>query len=188
MKKKEEIIKSQHPISKEDLTERMLDVCLWYQVEETNVWIKTLENYIDLYKDYRDILIQIYDKSLFKTKLKNDIKELDAKINTQYESLKEEVKMIIKLKNLISSKDTKVEILKDDEFSYYDLLTFLKYGITFKKICYHKFEKDIVYIYDNEGNYILENKEDKCCNFCMYLSENASDNTKFEKNITIIEE
>ena len=124
----------------------MLDVCLWYQVEETNVWIKTLESYIDLYKDYRDILMQKYDKSLFKTKLKNDIKKLDAKINTQYESLKDEVKMIIKLKNLISSKDTKVEILKDDEFSYYDLLTFLKYGITFKKICYHKFEKNITII------------------------------------------
>ena len=77
-------------------------------------------------------------------------------------------------------------MFKGKLFSYYDLLTFLKGGITFKKVCYHKFKKDIMYIY-SEGNYIIENKENINNYFSFFLSDNANDDLKFEENITIEE-
>lgn len=73
----------------------------------------------------------------------------------------------------------------NDMVSYYDLLTFLKEGVHFNKVCVHKFGKEIFYIYDS-NNYILENKSLEGLQFSMFLSECENDNTKFIKNIEII--
>ena len=54
-----------------------------------------------------------------------------------------------------------------------------------KKVLYKKFNKEVVYFYDDEENYIIENKNDKDNVFDTYLSECESDNTKFDRNIKI---
>lgn len=56
-----------------------------------------------------------------------------------------------------------------------------------KKVSYKKFNKEVVYFYDDEENYIIENKNDKDNVFDTYLSECESDNTKFDINIKILE-
>ena len=152
---------------------------------------KSKDNFEYIWKgDAKVLLRKLYgvDMELQKNKVKKEIEEIDEKISNQYNKIKEEVGMLNKLKTAIISKENKVELLSDDVFSYYDLLTFLKNGIIFKKVSVHKFGADITYIYDNEGNYVLENKDDESPQFATYLSENSSDNTKFERNITVIEE
>lgn len=56
-----------------------------------------------------------------------------------------------------------------------------------KKVSYKKFNREVIYFYDDEGNYIIENQNDKDNVFDTYLSECKSDNTKFERNIKILE-
>lgn len=56
-----------------------------------------------------------------------------------------------------------------------------------KKVLYKKFDKEVVYFYDDEENYIIENKNDKDNVFDTYLSECESDNTKIDRNIKILE-
>lgn len=68
-----------------------------------------------------------------------------------------------------------------------NLLSFLRFGITFKKVSYQKFDKEEIYYYDNEGNYIIEDLNNKNDVFSVYLSECESDNTKFDRNIKILE-
>ena len=146
---------------------------------------------LEIFKEYRKQLLEQLDDCIFKSqknKVKMEIEEIDEKISNQYTKIKEEVSMLNKLKTAIINGENKVELVSDDIFSYYDLLTFLKNGIIFKKVNVHNFEKDVTYIYDNEGNYVLENKDDESLQFAMYLSENSNDNTKFERNITVIEE
>lgn len=65
-----------------------------------------------------------------------EIEEIDEKISNQYTKIKEEVSMLNKLKTAIINGENKVELVSDDIFSYYDLLTFLKNGIIFKKLMF----------------------------------------------------
>lgn len=92
-----------------------------------------------------------------------------------------------KLKNAIVNNNDNTEVDDDTLLSYYDLLTYLKFDITLKKVSYKKFNKEVVYFYDDEENYIIENKNDKDNVFDTYLSECESDNTKFDRNIKILE-
>lgn len=92
-----------------------------------------------------------------------------------------------KLKNAIVNNNDNTEVDDDTLLSYYDLLTYLKFDITLKKVLYKKFNKEVVYFYDDEENYIIENKNDKDNVFDTYLSECESDNTKFDRNIKILE-
>lgn len=191
MKKKEEMKRDVNKLQDDDLIEKVINLCIWHQIEDSNGWIRILESQLEIFKEYRKQLLEQLDDCIFKSqknKVKKEIEEIDGKILNQYNKIKEEVGMLNKLKTAIISKENKVELLSDDVFSYYDLLTFLKNGIIFKKISVHKFGVDITYIYDNEGNYVLENTDDESPQFATYLSENSSDNTKFERNITVIEE
>lgn len=191
MKKKEEEKKDINEVKDEDLITKVLNLCIFHQIEDSNGWIRILESQLEIFKEYRKQLLEQLDDCIFKSqknKVRMEIEEIDEKISNQYTKIKEEVSMLNKLKTAIINGENKVELVSDDIFSYYDLLTFLKNGIIFKKVNVHNFEKDVTYIYDNEGNYVLENKDDESLQFAMYLSENSNDNTKFERNITVIEE
>lgn len=69
--------------------------------------------------------------------------------------------------------------------SYYNLLSFLECGISFKEVALCKFNKKISYIYDG-NNYILKNKNKVGAQFELFLSDCDSDSSKFIKNIEII--
>ena len=56
-----------------------------------------------------------------------------------------------------------------------------------KKVSYKKFNKEVIYFYDGEENYIIENQNNRDNVFDTYLSECESDNAKFDRNIKILE-
>ena len=86
-----------------------------------------------------------------------------------------------KLKSAIFNNNDITEVDNDTLLSYYDLLIYLKFGINFKKVSYKKFNREVIYFYDDDGTYIIENQNDKNNVFDTYLSEFESDTTKYEK-------
>ena len=116
--------------------------------------------------------------------------EIDKKIYRLYENVGEEITLIERMKDAIAGRkddENKIDDKTNDLISYYDLLSYLKHGIIFKKVSLNEFNKEIFYVYDNEGNYVIEDKTKVGNQFTTYLGEFDSDNNKFKKNIKIIE-
>lgn len=187
-KTKKEI--SKDTLKEETLVKKIIDSFLWYQVEESDNMIKKFGNEIKLYENKKKLILNNCIFSFQREKAYKEMTKIDEKIFELYEKIGEEVRMIEQVKNSIDRGNifNKGSIEKANELlSYYDLLSFLKRGIVFKKVSLNEFDKEIFYIYDNEGNYIIEDKTKIGSQFTAYLGEFASDNNKFKKNIKIME-
>lgn len=187
-KTKKEI--SKDTLKEETLVKKIIDSFLWYQVEESDNMIKKFGNEIKLYENKKKLILNNCIFSFQREKAYKEMTKIDEKIFELYEKIGEEVRMIEQVKNSIDRENifNKGSIEKANELlSYYDLLSFLKRGIVFKKVSLNEFDKEIFYIYDNEGNYIIEDKTKIGSQFTAYLGEFASDNNKFKKNIKIME-
>ena len=172
------------------LSNRIIDLFIWYQIEGSNAWLRVLKSQVKFLEERRKQLFDNLDMCLFKFKKKKineELEQIEKELFKQYEKIGEEVDIMNKLKSSISNNNDITEVDDDTLLSYYDLLTYLKFGITFKKVSYKKFNREVIYFYDNEGNYIIENQNDKDNVFDIYLSECESDNTKFDRNIKILE-
>ena len=172
------------------LSNRIIDLFIWYQIEDSNAWLRVLESQVKFLEERRKQLFDNLDMCLFKfqkKKINEELEQIEKELFKQYEKIGEEVDIMNKLKSAISNNNDITEFDDDTLLSYYDLLTYLKFGITFKKVSYKKFNREVIYFYDNEGNYIIENQNDKDNVFDIYLSECESDNTKFDRNIKILE-
>ena len=172
------------------LSNRIIDLFIWYQIEDSNAWLRVLESQVKFLEERRKQLFDNLDMCLFKfqkKKINEELEQIEKELFKQYEKIGEEVDIMNKLKSAISNNNDITEVDDDTLLSYYDLLTYLKFGITFKKVSYKKFNREVIYFYDNEGNYIIENQNDKDNVFDVYLSECESDNTKFDRNIKILE-
>ena len=171
------------------LSKRVIDLFIWYQIEDSNAWLRVLESQVKFLEERRKQLFEEFDNCLFKFQKKQvneELEKIEQELFKQYENIGEEVSIINKLKSAIAN-DGKLDDDNDELISYYDLLSFLRFGITFKKVSYKKFNREVIYFYDDEGNYIIENQNDKDNVFDTYLSECESDNTKFDRNIKILE-
>lgn len=172
------------------LSNRIIDLFIWYQIEDSNAWLRVLESQVKFLEERRKQLFDNLDMCLFKfqkKKINEELEQIEKELFKQYEKIGKEVDIMNKLKSAISNNNDITEVDDDTLLSYYDLLTYLKFGITFKKVSYKKFNREVIYFYDNEGNYIIENQNDKDNVFDIYLSECESDNTKFDRNIKILE-
>lgn len=172
------------------LSNRIIDLFIWYQIEDSNAWLRVLESQVKFLEERRKQLFDNLDMCLFKfqkKKINEELEQIEKELFKQYEKIGEEVDIMNKLKSSISNNNDITEVDDDTLLSYYDLLTYLKFGITFKKVSYKKFNREVIYFYDDEGNYIIENQNDKDNVFDIYLSECESDNTKFDRNIKILE-
>ena len=169
------------------LSNRIIDLFIWYQIEGSNAWLRVLKSQVKFLEERRKQLFDNLDMCLFKFQKKKINEQIEKELFKQYEKIGEEVDIMNKLKSSISNNNDITEVDDDTLLSYYDLLTYLKFGITFKKVSYKKFNREVIYFYDNEGNYIIENQNDKDIVFDIYLSECESDNTKFDRNIKILE-
>ena len=171
------------------LSKRAIDLFIWYQIEDSNAWLRVLESQVKFLEERRKQLFKEFDNCLFKfqkKKVNEELEKIEKELFKQYENIGEEVSIINKLKSAIAN-DGKLDDDNDELISYYDLLSFLRFGITFKKVLYQKFDKEEIYYYDNEGNYVIENLDNKSDIFSVYLSECESDNTIFDRNIKILE-
>lgn len=189
-KTEKEISKDKDNLKEKSLTEKIIDLFSWYQVEESYNMIEMLVNEIKFYENEKKLILNNCIFSFQREKAYKEMTKIDKKIFELYEKIGEEVRLIEQVKNSIDKENTfdnEDTEKTNDFFSYYDLLSFLKRGIIFKKVSLNEFEKEIFYIYDNEGNYIIEDKTKIGNQFPVYLSEFASDNNKFKKNIKIME-
>lgn len=173
-----------------NLTEKIIDQFLWYQIEESNNMIKFFGKEIKFYERKKQLILDDCKFGFQMKKAYKEMNEIDDKIFKLYEKIGEEVTIVEKIKNSIEGNmDTDKSAIEttNNLFSYYDLLSFLKRGIEFKRVSLSAFDKKVMYIYDHEGNYVLEDRNDESPQFAFWLSECFSDSTKFEKNIKIIE-
>lgn len=190
MKKEKKIALNDNNEKENRLVEKIIDLFSWYQIEESNNIIKMLGNEVKFYEEEKKLILDNCIFAFQRKKAYKEIDKIDEKIFKLYEKIGEEVTMIDKIKNSMDGNVNfdKVNVNTTDKFlSYYDLLSFLKRGIIFKKVSLNEFDKEVFYIYDYEGNYIIEDKTKVGDQFTTYLGEFDSDNNKFKKNIKIIE-
>lgn len=191
MKKEKEKKELSNNYSKEEsLAEKVIDLCLWYQIEDSYNMIKIFESEIKILEMQKEMILSNCTFKFQRKKVEKELEEIDKKIYRLYENVGEEITLIEKMKDAIAGKkddENKSDGKANDLMSYYDLLSYLKHGIIFKKVSLNEFNKEIFYVYDNEGNYVIEDKTKVGNQFTTYLGEFDSDNNKFKKNIKIIE-
>lgn len=186
-----EIIKVLDDESKEEsLAEKVIDLCLWYQIEDSHNMIKIFESEIKILEMQKEMILNNCTFKFQRKKVEKKLEGIDKRIYRLYENVGEEITLIERMKDAIAGRkddENKIDDKTNDLISYYDLLSYLKHGIIFKKVSLNEFNKEIFYIYDNEGNYVIEDKTNVGDQFTSYLGEFDSDNNKFKKNIKIIE-
>lgn len=188
-KKKKEIIDELSEIDDSKLSQKIIDLCMWYQMENSYRWIGIIDHKIK----FCDIKIQhLLDSKPFffqKSKLEKFNKELDEleqeKIKLK-EEINEEVSMISKMEESISRDETSEYKDSNKLISYYELLSLLKMGVIYEKVILHKFDDTMTYIFDGD-NYIIEEENDADDRFEIFLSDCDADIAKFDKNIQLIE-
>lgn len=122
--------------SEEVITNKVLDLMLWYQIEDSNAWLRVMESQVKFLEERRKQLFDDLDMCFFKfqkKKINEELEHIEEELFKQYEKIGEEVNIMNKLKNAISNNNDITEVDDDTLLSYYDLLTYLKFGITFKK-------------------------------------------------------
>ena len=191
MKKEKEKKELSNNYSKEEsLAEKVIDLCLWYQIEDSYNMIKIFESEIKVLEMQKEMILNNCTFKFQRKKFEKELEEIDKRIYRLYENVGEEITLIERMKDAIAGRnddENKIDDKTNDLISYYDLLSYLKHGIIFKKVSLNEFNKEIFYIYDNEGNYVIEDKTNVGNQFTTYLGEFDSDNNKFKKNIKIIE-
>lgn len=168
------------------LSQRIIDLCLWYQIEDSHNMIRLFGSEIKMYEAQKQALL---NKCIFrfqKKKVEIELEEIDNKIYKLYENISEEVSMISKMEESISRNKTSEYKDSNKLISYYELLSLLKMDVIYKKVILHKFDDTMTYIFDGD-NYIIEEENDVDDRFEMYLSDCDSDISKFDKNIQLIE-
>lgn len=191
MKKEKEKKELSNNYSKEEsLAEKVIDLCLWYQIEDSYNMIKIFESEIKVLEMQKEMILNNCTFKFQRKKFEKELEEIDKRIYRLYENVGEEVTLIERMRGAIAGKEkgeNEIDYKANDLISYYDLLSYLKHGIIFKKVSLNEFNKEIFYVYDNEGNYVIEDKTKVGNQFTTYLGEFDSDNNKFKKNIKIIE-
>lgn len=71
------------------LSEKILDLCLWYQIEDSNNWIRVFESEIKAYEAEKRILLENCMFWFQKKKVYKEIEKIDEKIFKLYEKIGE---------------------------------------------------------------------------------------------------
>lgn len=191
MKKEKEKKELSNNYSKEEsLAEKVIDLCLWYQIEDSYNMIKIFESEIKVLEMQKEMILNNCTFKFQIKKFEKELEEIDKRIYRLYENVGEEVTLIERMRGAIAGKEkgeNEIDYKANDLISYYDLLSYLKHGIIFKKVSLNEFNEEVFYIYDKEGNYVIEDKTKVGDQFTAYLGEFNSDNNKFKNNIKIIE-
>ena len=173
----------------EKLSNKILDLCLLYQIEDSNLMIKLISHQIDFCNLKKEYLLDNKPFWFQKEKLKKwkeEIDKIDKNMFKYYEDIGNEINMIDKMKKSLDSKEDKKISVKDEKISFYDLLVLLKEQIIPEKLLLKMCNKEKIYIFDGESSYVLEDESVADNIFEYYLSDSLSDFKKLEKNIIII--
>ncbi len=168
------------------LSERIIDLCLWYQIEDSHNMIRLFDSEIKMYEAQKQVLLNNCIFKFQKKKIEKDLEEIDNKIHKLYENISDEVSIISKMEESIIRDETSEYKNSNNLVSYYELLSLLKMSVIYKKVILHKFDVTMTYIFDGD-NYIIEDENDINDRFEMFLSECDTDISKFDKNIQLVD-
>lgn len=133
-----EIIKVLDDESKEEsLAEKVIDLCLWYQIEDSHNMIKIFESEIKILEMQKEMILSNCTFKFQRKKVEKELEGIDKKIYRLYENVGEEITLIERMKDAIAGRnddENKIDDKTNDLISYYDLLSYLKHGIIFKKV------------------------------------------------------
>ena len=185
-KKKKEIIDELSEIDDSKLSQKIIDLCLWYQIEDSHNMIRLFGSEIKMYESQKQALLNSCIFEFQKKKIEKELEEIDNKIYKLYENISEEVSMISKMEESISRDETSEYKDSNKLISYYELLSLLKMGIIYENVILHKFDNTMTYIFDGD-NYIIEEENDVNDRFELFLGDCDADSSKFDKNIQLID-
>ena len=185
-KKKQTILDDLSESDDFKLSQRIIDLYLWYQIEDSHNMIRLFGSEIKMYEAQKQALLNNCIFKFQKKKIEKELEEIDNKIYKLYEDISKEVSMISKMEESISRDETSECNISNKLISYYELLSLLKMGVIYKKVILHKFNDTMTYIFDGD-NYIIEDEKDVDDRFEMFLSDCDSDSSKFDKNIQLVE-
>ncbi len=168
------------------LSQRIIDLCLWYQVEDSHNMIRLFGSEIKMYEAQKQALLKNCIFKFQKKKIGKKLEEIDNKIHKLYENISVEISMISKMEESISRDETSECNISNKLVSYYELLSLLKVGVIYKKVILHKFDDTMTYIFDGD-NYIIEEENDVNDRFELFLGDCDADSSKFDKNIQLID-
>lgn len=168
-----------------DVNDKLLDLLLWYQIEDSNHWIRFTELDIKMHENMLRDLYRNEPCKLFKKqhkKWEDDIEEIENTIQKKYREIEDELLIIEKMQGQI----TGVKDMDTGNISFYDLLTLLKCNKQPKEVEVTICKRKAVYYFAGEDGYILKNRKDQTVDFEFYLGDALADSQKLDKIIRII--
>lgn len=120
-----EMIKVLDDESKEEsLAEKVIDLCLWYQIEDSHNMIKIFESEIKILEMQKEMILSNCTFKFQRKKVEKELEEIDKKIYRLYENVGEEITLIERMKDTIAGRkddENKIDDKTNDLISYYDV-------------------------------------------------------------------
>ena len=184
-------IKEKNKNDEKELCEKLIDLLIIYQIEDSYRLIELISHRIKFYDIYIQHLFATKPFFFQKKKMEQfnkDLESLENKKMDLYKQIGEEVDMIAKLhKSLRRNETLDVEnIIFQEKINYYNLVEMIKSEVQPNKVCLSIFGDERTYIY-KKGSYILEDEESKNDKFDIFLDSSLTDESKLEKNIKILQ-
>lgn len=105
------------------LSNRIIDLFIWYQIEDSNAWLRVLESQVKFLEERRKQLFDNLDMCLFKfqkKKINEELEQIEKELFKQYEKIGEEVDIMNKLKSAISNNNDIKEVDNNTACTLYD--------------------------------------------------------------------
>lgn len=108
-----EMIKVLDDESKEEsLAEKVIDLCLWYQIEDSHNMIKIFESEIKILEMQKEMILSNCTFKFQRKKVEKELEGIDKRIYRLYENVGEEITLIEKMKDAIAGKKmTKIKVM-----------------------------------------------------------------------------
>lgn len=171
-------------ISNDSVADRVIDLMLWYQIEDSRLTLELYGHRIKFYELQKEHLIENKPYKFQKKKMlkyENELNEINDKIMKLYTEVEEEIAIMEKMQYAINRKPD------NNLISFNDLLSMIEKKVNPSKVILNLKNKNAVYRYSvDDHSYILLDLDKKDNIFSTYLNETLTDLEMIEKNIEII--
>ena len=183
--KKEQKNKKNNNVNSDTVADRVIDLMLWYQIEDSRLTLELYGHRIKFYELQKEHLIENKPYKFQKKKMlkyENELNEINDKIMKLYTEVEEEIAIMEKMQDAINRKPD------NNLISFNDLLLMIEKKVNPRKIVLNLKNKNAIYRYSvDDHSYILLDMNKKDNIFSTYLNETLTDLEMIEKNIEIID-
>ena len=184
MNKEQKSKKSNNNITNDSVADRVIDLMLWYQIEDSRLTLELYGHRIKFYELQKEHLIENKPYKFQKKKMlkyENELNEINDKIMKLYTEVEEEIAIMERMQDAINSKP------ENNIISFNDLLSMIEKKVNPSKVILNLKNKNAIYRYSvDDHSYILLDLDKKDNIFSTYLNETLTDLEMTEKNIEII--